>query len=918
MAYPANQTVKPNLDFTSQTPAEGFVATQHTNDNFIVKNALNAEKFNEYERLFDQISTVLGNLSSSHINDTTIGDSLFELWQEVTSFSAGEMTYYLFAQMFGPGVLPDPEHKDRGEPQAYEFESSNASTSSGIDITLSGGVGVVASDEVNSRIVTVESSLNFDSADIADADEETVGTMNASQTPDLAGWSGGESHVLSSNSITLDNGYLKTDAVTYAGPTVVTCVAVNGGTYYDDVGDFTLDKETGEITGFPVAVGTFLFYYVHFQYRRDLIVLKYGATDPEKVAVNTGTPADTIGATSVSYNTSGELPLYEVLVKPENNIHQWAPVAGAYAVALPDDQIIDLRVGRKDEEGRRILTDGVVSVTQDRFLFNYRPNMNIYVKAFDAIVDGALVRTFPTIVSVPAADGSTRYDAIRVAKDGTVDLLAGTAGSYVVPDPGTDYTVAGVVEVASGATAVSGENMIHMEEVPRNKHSSPNVPWTKDRPLSGFEVQDQSSFTQTVVSNGYVAKPAPTEIASVTISGGKVLINGMMVDVPDMASAYSVDMTAGDWANDYQLIWFGVNKSTLKIDYREQRYDTTERWEALTPFGWESYKMNNGQDAWDNFVPLYVFVAENDGPGSTIGLLADMRDFSPVRRPRIKTGVIWKVEASGQDWTNERVVLRHDLGAADYAVFVQPIGNYPADPGNPAANAYDPVPAVEYVSNNECIIHMDTTLSEDTFKGFRWIAIAESDMIEWGIIKAGYNESTSDKLVVNYADKMYGGDTTYPAVLLSNIYHDDWKKDKALTAYREQFGISRELDGLTARLHNPDENPTPHYIHYAIFPDSLLVSRSNESISIAGGGTQANSTDLDGTDSLDITHIPLAQHYELDTATSNGVMAGVDLRAGTGQKDKLRIVGATGTYNINWFVLREPIAVGRPYGRLDL
>jgi len=1129
------------LNFSATPPGEGYVGTQHQNDAFVLKNALRGELFNSYESIFAEIYEFFGDIHSDKLGTkNNIGDAFESVFEQLNASTTTFLTYYFFAQMGGGIVLPDPDHQTTSDEEAHEFDSNNTSTIPTIQMEISGGTGVLGLGKTTSAVVVVddETSHIFDSID-----EDIVGNMTASD--DTNDWTGGELQNASTGSCTLDHHHIKGNAVTPdlgAGPVARTIIGTTGTSpakvnYTWNDGDFDFDPETGEITNFSANPAAVTFYYVYFQYRRDVVVLKQGTSNNDRVLIRKGTPEDELSETTTNIIATTDEPLYEVVIRPENDEFDHFGTSGATTV-LPDNQIVDLRVGRRDEEARKGLTNGVVQFEHDRFMFDFRDDtMKAYVKAMDAIVDGALVRTEPTIITVPAADTDTRFDIIRTAKDGTVDVVSGSYGLPVVPEAGDGYAPLAAVEILSGQTTLSGSIKPTMALPAQNKSLGANVLWTKDRPLYGFDVQDQADFTLSLSGMPNLAKEATSHIASMEISGGRVLINGVFVDVPDMTSPYSLNMST--WDNgDYQLIWMGVNKSTLKIDTRGQKYESTERWEALSPLGWESYKMINGQGSWDDFVPLYVFIAAKDTT-SKIALLSDERDFHPVLRPRIKTGIIWKTRIYGEDWSNERIILRHDIGVPDYAVFIQPIGVYPADP-------VDPVPAIEYISNNQCTIHISTdkrlpsTLSlwsktedvasitnpevgppgtilnsptfpvgkfgrgvgmdyagsvfngvyhalpypafntdlgcfevwvkpvgfsivdsksvggpngaysifewkvpgsgghyvyvrfhttnglewlngaadqwisviaaidipdgtwahlaftwdrshatkkqrvffngievasrnvawaaatdsstrefrvgygneggnvwwegvldnykfwdyqkldfsdrntegyiaaTDTLQGFRWLAIAETDMIEYGTIKAGYDADTSQILPINFSDKMYDGDVTYPAILLSNIYHDDWENDKALTAYQESLGTSGELIGISARIHDNDISgyPTPHYINYAIFPDSMLMARGNSALTIADA-TYEQSGYVSEVDDLDINRITLAQHYELDDSVPSGVATSIQ-RATSGNGDQLRIVGVPGDYNINWFTLREPVAPIRPYGRQDL
>jgi hypothetical protein len=371
-----------------------------------------------------------------------------------------------------------------------------------------------------------------------------------------------------------------------------------------------------------------------------------------------------------------------------------------------------------------------------------------------------------------------------------------------------------------------------------------------------------------------------------------------------MESSYSVDLDDLN-PDGSQLIWVGVNKRTLKQDYRTQDYVAADLHKVLEAAGGETYFTEGGNERWKNFVPLYVFMAHNDTSNKGLFLMADVRDFSFTRRARIKTGLSLRA-ATGNAWADERIIIRHDLGANDYAVFVQPYGRM--------GEVADPfVPAVEYINNNEVVVHTPASPS-GTIHGVSWIAVSDTDMVDWGVIKAGYDANTSDALPINYEEKMYGGSEPYPAIVLSNVYHDNFELDEGLVASPEIYGANNELTGLRAHIYNgtSGELPTPHYVNYAIIPDSMIYARGNKTVDGSGG-----TASIDETAGLDIVRITMAQEYQDTVDYSGGILVSVDRNADSG-KDRIHARGSAGNHNINWFTLREPIAAMKPYGQQDL
>ena len=305
-----NQTIKPRLVFGGTNPETGYVTNQHENNNFIKKNALNAPKFNEYERLLYIITKKIGNVGSPS-SGSTIGGKLTTIENRLDSISgASEIENNILTwqqRLVGGNVYFDP---------IYNKDETSDFVSRGIYCDLTTYNGTNEDDEINYKhnTTTLKEAINDDyhilqmaggvviyggvdnkdgiqnvtinestskrirkvKSNVTDDIEMTVESGTIESYPDASHQ--GETHTItpSTDSIYLVHKYIKSNYFTdLSNATVVVKVDGNSNNY-TDISGLTINTTTGKLgnlTSLGVSSDTTIHvYYSWYQYRRDLVV----------------------------------------------------------------------------------------------------------------------------------------------------------------------------------------------------------------------------------------------------------------------------------------------------------------------------------------------------------------------------------------------------------------------------------------------------------------------------------------------------------------------------------------------------------------------------------------------------------------------------------------------------------------------
>lgn len=320
-------TVQPYLIFSSTTPAVGYIPNQHENDNFVRKNALNADKFNEYERLFYNLCTYLGDITTD-MEDRTVGSMIRYINTRVDDLASvsGEgrpaSSFHLWA--LGGRIFDDPYKLDGNnttEPRVNQFEPTFNNVN--FELNIARGTGIVGNSKNSSQFVELDNAYTIK---IDAAEYSLMGNNVDPYILDVSSWTNGEEHTISSTTVTLNHNYVKRN---YFFPsTAYECsvvIVLNPTTYYTDnpanpSGNFDLNVESGVLTNVPGALigQTVKIYYPYYQYRVDHVILQNSTNDYSKLLIKHGSSCDSLTEcfttnlyTNYTYITTGGDPDYE-------------------------------------------------------------------------------------------------------------------------------------------------------------------------------------------------------------------------------------------------------------------------------------------------------------------------------------------------------------------------------------------------------------------------------------------------------------------------------------------------------------------------------------------------------------------------------------------------------------------------------
>jgi hypothetical protein len=479
-SYPPKQTIKPNLVFGGASPQSGYVSNQHEDNNFIKKNALNAVKFNEYERVLHLISTKIGNASDGifgTVGDGSIGDVIRNLDTRVTdlqsdsgSGSSGGSPFYFW--LMGGNTFLDPHYTKGDHPSDQKAEGFYLDITEEVgtdhEFEIARGVGIVGEEKQNIKF----SETNADIVrPIRRVEFEVV--ANLLETNNGDGNEVGEQYNVDSSTdyIYLNHKFIKSEYFTNIdSPNVISSflkIDNQPSKYIEGTGGntYTLDKETGKLTfsaGLKSLFGAGVdidIFYAWYKYRKDIIYLDNTNPDEPTVNVRRGESKDTLEDVfdNVLYKINdnngiltpdNEPPnifepideinlrkLYEYVSYPWNALDEKS-VIGSYHQSINKlDNIIDLRtdpsqsIQKWKSINNGVLENSTFFIYADKKVNGANDLLKVNVGSIDTLIDGRVVKTQETSIVLDTGTPSVNHRIVALCSDYTGKVIASATSS---------------------------------------------------------------------------------------------------------------------------------------------------------------------------------------------------------------------------------------------------------------------------------------------------------------------------------------------------------------------------------------------------------------------------------------------------------------------------------------------------------
>lgn len=480
VAIPSSQTIKPNLDFSgSGNPAQGYIANQHENDNFIRKNALNADKFNEYERLLYNITLSIGNLGSSVFtnNGGKVGetvsavDSRLKDLESLSSPDKPATSYHMW--LMGGNTFFDRDYSKGTNPEslAHGHEASITSFAApDYQVQVLAGTTMIGTEKINAKFNEVATSQVVD---IKRSESKITADVDPSLSDGESNYpkASGEQHTIgnTTDSFFLNNRYIKTGTFTGVSNAAILIRLDAGSSYTDISGAVTIDHETGEVTlsaGFKAALPsstTVGVYYGHYQYRKDLVYIDSNdPVEPVKVyrGVSKNTYEEIISSNEFTENIESpggilnidpfdptfkqaQLLIYTIHIMPWNALDEAASGSFPYQELSVENNFIDYRVDSTQSISKwKTFRNSVIDLVGEGGIEpNYENNAQYGSSAINVLphvclADGHIVKTLENTLDPIATYGTSISDrVIAICFDhlGYVNLSEVSSGNEYDP-----------------------------------------------------------------------------------------------------------------------------------------------------------------------------------------------------------------------------------------------------------------------------------------------------------------------------------------------------------------------------------------------------------------------------------------------------------------------------------------------------
>ena len=497
-----NKTIKPRFNFSISPPNETWTEPIHENyspesgDLPERVNALDKDKFNEIERVINQITEYLGDVTFDTNN--TVGQQI----RYIEGLKASELSTQLFyvLSLLGIGAMAGNANSSNTTTSLtngrFEIDTST-STANTLKIKSGSALSGLTTSNTSSVIALNETEIT-----ITDAPEYIVGTTN--NDPDPTTWStNGEQHdgLTADSEFYLDHRFLVTASTPFdTASNLATLVAVKVGASGTSAeardGTFEVDVTTGRVKDlgfFTANPGNYYFYYRYYGWRFDTIYLNRPTDDSaatvevsEGTAVSDAKDLVTASLPSIvpSYSDIYHIPLYFVVVAPNNNTDETqtltaskyvdAIINDGYSASLSlDSNIIDARrmlslagSWRKQTNGQKRRYPGIIAL--DKMLdyltvsgstpsLTYSRRLLITPESY--IINDNIVRPETQIIQLDAvSDGYYNVSSIDISNpDGYITVTSGTPVSSMsnMEEPSVNstdsyYRAANIIVDSSG------------------------------------------------------------------------------------------------------------------------------------------------------------------------------------------------------------------------------------------------------------------------------------------------------------------------------------------------------------------------------------------------------------------------------------------------------------------------------------
>jgi hypothetical protein len=620
-----SNTIQPKFDFSDKTtPAVGS-AHHEDLENIPLRrkfqqNALKAEIFSEYERLFQQIADIIGTVPASRnisdwiqlllaqsISNTVKTDTIAKTY-------VAQLGYGILGPMNGDiptgpigGNIGGYDPSDIVDTTQQELRIINNSDTTGIILQVYPGTaftGITGIDILQSAMgYTLPSGASS-------AIEDTILVTEEIQVQD-------------GTTVQLSGTFLVYHGITegeFNGNTIG--IGTGGGGFTENssptqyIADLNLT--TGALTfntgiGYSVAATKTVTYRV-YAWRRDLILL-HNLIPTNEVLYLKGEPATNPNdcLLPVVANTDYGV-LYEVLKTPRQSPDQnyntpQDNLSGVnFNVALPNHQIIRLLPRATTHDEKNLPEDNcVVHMNYEHLLFYRR---NIYMKEFGVKIKGHYYHIRPTVLTIPvpsAAYGTTFVYATPYAAVETIVV----EDAHCYPAYPMDQTDNGVPEDSILIMAVrntpsdvtlSNDNIIPLWHGP-NMSRGMNI-------TEGCEISTVMSAQPNMYGLG-ITHDVDYPDTICTITGGKLKVRDVPIITPE------VSFTGGQFIYGDNTISLDPRNMTYQmVNLPSGSYVTTKPYEICT-FGRKFFPGTTNYDIYPMLSMHDMVIPEKSHPYST-------------------------------------------------------------------------------------------------------------------------------------------------------------------------------------------------------------------------------------------------------------------------------------------------------------
>lgn len=511
-----NQTYRflPKLDFSSNLAQEGYVPSQHTDNNYIKQNALNAVKFNEFERLFYDLYTIIGPMNDSFFTTyNTLGSAIAALNQKVNSLGSitGAESILASYHLLGTGggkVFVNPINTTNSNDVYKEFDLSIAHDALLYQFSIETGFSIIGTNESAKNKVSVYTSREVTTPEYGCTTNSLIGDSEAI----IKSKSKDQYTLTSSGTVYLNNKYIKTVGYTLLAnnPSVVFNV-LGDTTLYKATTDFSVDYINGIITipeplltnilgGQGSKVIEVIYFYhrykkvisyinsnndsIQFKETADFDTWEEANNSTEFFNLNEETPV-TIDISSDSFKNANTL-LYQFIISPKNSLYEfnieWEEGFNSLDETNIYDSRIDITTNIKKFEG---FSDSVINLSIDNLLNDYNEGQSaanrfkVNILPHYALINGRLIYVNSFSDSLVSIDDSNhdRCVALSYKYDGTLSLTsvvtAAENGAASIPDVKAGYNFNGVIFYIPKGTTKLSDCLVYINSHDSSKHLIP-------------------------------------------------------------------------------------------------------------------------------------------------------------------------------------------------------------------------------------------------------------------------------------------------------------------------------------------------------------------------------------------------------------------------------------------------------------